>query len=79
MRQDFDPTQMLPREFYQLLTAVVVPRPIAWVSSTSMEGVDNLAPHSFYTVASVDPPVVSSRPWAKRIRCATSRRWVSSS
>jgi flavin reductase (DIM6/NTAB) family NADH-FMN oxidoreductase RutF len=41
-----------------LLTAVVVPRPIAWVSSRSAEGVDNLAPHSFFTVASVDPPVV---------------------
>nr|WP_308068459.1 flavin reductase family protein [Microbacterium sp. MEC084] len=36
----------------------MVPRPIAWVSSTSEEGVDNLAPHSFYTVASVRPPIV---------------------
>jgi hypothetical protein len=44
MRKDFDPAQMLPRDFYHLLTAVVVPRPIAWVSSTSLEGVDNLAP-----------------------------------
>jgi flavin reductase (DIM6/NTAB) family NADH-FMN oxidoreductase RutF len=37
---------------------VVVPRPIAWVSTTSADGVDNLAPHSFFTVACVDPPVV---------------------
>ena len=44
--------------FYKLLTAVVVPRPIAWVSSRSAVGVDNLAPHSFFTVAAVDPPVV---------------------
>ncbi|MGN7149340.1 flavin reductase family protein [Arthrobacter sp. SAFR-179] len=57
-RKDFDPAQMPSRDFYQLLTAVVVPRPIAWVSTTSVEGVDNLAPHSFYTVASVDPPIV---------------------
>ena len=57
-RKDFDPAQMSSRDFYQLLTAVVVPRPIAWVSTTSAEGVDNLAPHSFYTVASVDPPIV---------------------
>jgi flavin reductase (DIM6/NTAB) family NADH-FMN oxidoreductase RutF len=57
-RKDFDPAQMSSRDFYQLLTAVVVPRPIAWVSTTSVEGVDNLAPHSFYTVASVDPPIV---------------------
>ncbi|WP_353611752.1 flavin reductase family protein [Arthrobacter sp. OY3WO11] len=58
VRKDFDPAQMSSGEFYQLLTAVVVPRPIAWVSTTSVEGVDNLAPHSFYTVASVDPPIV---------------------
>ena len=44
--------------FYKLLNSVVVPRPIAWVSSVSGDGVDNLAPHSFFTVACVDPPVV---------------------
>jgi flavin reductase (DIM6/NTAB) family NADH-FMN oxidoreductase RutF len=44
--------------FYKLLTAVVLPRPIAWVSTRSAEGVENLAPHSFFTVAAIDPPVV---------------------
>jgi flavin reductase (DIM6/NTAB) family NADH-FMN oxidoreductase RutF len=44
---------------YRLLTAVVVPRPIAWVSTLSPQGVVNLAPHSFYTVACVRPPIVS--------------------
>lgn len=58
MRTEFNPQQTSSREFYRLLTAVVVPRPIAWVSSTSEAGVDNLAPHSFYTVASVNPPIV---------------------
>ncbi|MFI5085421.1 MAG: flavin reductase family protein [Actinomycetales bacterium] len=58
MRTDFDPQALSSAEFYRLLTSVVVPRPIAWVSSTSAAGVDNLAPHSFFTVASVDPPVV---------------------
>jgi flavin reductase (DIM6/NTAB) family NADH-FMN oxidoreductase RutF len=58
MRTDFDPGAMPPRAFYKLLTAVVVPRPIAWVSSVSAEGVDNLAPHSFFTVACVEPPIV---------------------
>lgn len=57
-RADVVPGAVPARDFYRLLTAVVVPRPIAWVSSTSAEGVDNLAPHSFYTVASVDPPIV---------------------
>ncbi len=44
---------------YRLLTSGVVPRPIAWVSTRSAEGVDNLAPYSFFTVASVQPPVLA--------------------
>jgi flavin reductase (DIM6/NTAB) family NADH-FMN oxidoreductase RutF len=43
---------------YRLMTAVVVPRPIAWVSTLSADGVVNLAPHSFYTVACANPPIV---------------------
>ncbi len=58
MRTDFDPAELHPYAFYGLLTAVVVPRPIAWVSSISPDGVENLAPHSFFTVSCVDPPVV---------------------
>ena len=44
--------------FYKLMTAVVVPRPIAWVTTLSSAGVVNLAPHSFYTVACARPPIV---------------------
>ena len=44
---------------YALLTSIVLPRPIAWVSSLSADGVGNLAPHSFFSVASARPPVVS--------------------
>ena len=58
MRTDFSPDELSAQEFYRLLTAVIVPRPIAWVSSSSVEGVDNLAPHSFFTVASVNPPII---------------------
>ncbi|MGW7538349.1 flavin reductase family protein [Amycolatopsis sp. NPDC054798] len=58
MRKDFDPAQLAPNAFYRLLTATVVPRPIAWVSSISRDGVDNLAPHSFFTVASAAPAVL---------------------
>lgn len=43
---------------YPLLTATVVPRPIAWISTRSAEGIGNLAPHSFYTVACANPPIV---------------------
>jgi len=56
-RRDYDPAE-LGSAVYPLLNSVVVPRPIAWVSTTSPEGVDNLAPHSFFTIAGIDPPVV---------------------
>ncbi|MGQ0573374.1 MAG: flavin reductase family protein [Pseudonocardia sp.] len=58
MRTDLNPEELGPRRFYKLLTASVVPRPIAWVSTRSAAGVDNLAPHSFFTVSCVDPPMV---------------------
>ncbi|MBO1767044.1 flavin reductase family protein [Allobranchiibius sp. GilTou38] len=44
---------------YPLLNSLVVPRPIAWVSTVSGEGVGNLAPHSFFTVVCADPPMVA--------------------
>lgn len=58
MRTDLDPVELGARPFYKLLTSVIVPRPIAWVSTRSAAGVDNLAPHSFFTVSCVDPPMV---------------------
>ncbi|MGW6392620.1 flavin reductase family protein [Streptomyces sp. NPDC055103] len=58
MRVNIDPELTDRTSFYRLLTATVVPRPIAWVSTTSADGTDNLAPHSFFTIASVTPPVV---------------------
>ncbi len=47
MRVDFDPAEMAPNDFYKLLTATVVPRPIAWVSTMSPDGTANLAPARF--------------------------------
>ncbi|HAH14471.1 MAG TPA: flavin reductase family protein [Chloroflexi bacterium] len=44
---------------YRLLTGLVLPRPIAFVSTVSPDGVPNLAPFSFFTVASADPPVLA--------------------
>jgi len=46
------------RAMYFLLTSIVVPRPIAWVSTVDETGRANLAPHSFFTVASSQPPTV---------------------
>ena len=56
-RLDYDPSDP-GLEVYPLLNSVVVPRPIAWVTTRSPAGVDNLAPHSFFTISSVQPPVV---------------------
>lgn len=58
VRVDVDPEAVGRREFYALLNSIVVPRPIAWVSSKSADGVLNLAPHSFFTVSCVQPPMV---------------------
>ncbi|MFF7974214.1 flavin reductase [Streptomyces sp. NPDC007905] len=59
MRVDYSPESLDPGSFYRLLTAVVVPRPIAWVSTLAADGrTANLAPHSFFTVACTDPPIV---------------------
>ncbi|MFC6152857.1 flavin reductase family protein [Nocardioides yefusunii] len=43
---------------HHLLNALVVPRPIAWVSTIDARGVANLAPHSYYTVISTEPPMI---------------------
>lgn len=44
---------------HHLLNALVAPRPIAWVSSTDGDGNDNLAPHSYFTIVSTEPPMVA--------------------
>lgn len=46
------------RERYQLLTSLVVPRPIAWISSRSAGGVPNLAPFSYFAALSATPMLV---------------------
>src|SRR5262245_33526087 len=47
-----------PRQRYKLLCGLVVPRPIAWVTTVSPEGVVNAAPFSFFNVFSEDPPLI---------------------
>jgi flavin reductase (DIM6/NTAB) family NADH-FMN oxidoreductase RutF len=44
---------------YKILIATVVPRPIGWISTLSKEGIANLAPFSFFTVACRKPPILS--------------------
>lgn len=57
-RREITVSETDPRAIYPLLTASLIPRPIAWVSSVSPDGVDNLAPHSFTTVAGTEPPTL---------------------
>jgi len=54
----FDPKSLKQRELYHLLTDVVVPRPIAWVSTVSDMGIYNLAPFSAYAMVSTKPMLV---------------------
>ena len=44
---------------YSYLVGGISPRPIAWISTLSSDGVANVAPYSFFTVASCNPPVLS--------------------
>jgi flavin reductase (DIM6/NTAB) family NADH-FMN oxidoreductase RutF len=58
-RTGFDPVTLPEREMYNLLNSIVVPRPIAWVSTRSPEGVANVAPHSYCMIVSPDPPIIA--------------------
>ncbi|MFG2731564.1 flavin reductase family protein [Streptomyces canus] len=54
-----DSADLDAKSAYKLLIGSVIPRPIAWVSTVSTEGVGNLAPISFFTVVGRKPPRVS--------------------
>ena len=54
-----DPAYLDPETAYRLITGIVVPRPIAWVTSLSASGVLNLAPFSAFTFVSPKPPMLA--------------------
>jgi flavin reductase (DIM6/NTAB) family NADH-FMN oxidoreductase RutF len=54
----FEVSTLENQQKYRLLSGGVTPRPIAWISTRSPDNVDNLAPYSFFTVASCNPPVL---------------------
>jgi flavin reductase (DIM6/NTAB) family NADH-FMN oxidoreductase RutF len=43
------------RELYQLMTALVIPRPVGWISTISAAGVRNVAPYSYFNLMGSDP------------------------
>ncbi|MDX1620121.1 MAG: flavin reductase family protein [Nitriliruptorales bacterium] len=53
---ELTPRDWAPRQVYFLMTGLVIPRPIAWVSTLGPNGVRNLAPHSYFNVVTHDPP-----------------------
>ncbi|MEZ9524062.1 flavin reductase family protein [Enterovibrio norvegicus] len=55
---NFDVSELENQAKYRLLNGGVTPRPIAWISTRSRDNVDNIAPYSFFTVASCNPPVL---------------------
>jgi flavin reductase (DIM6/NTAB) family NADH-FMN oxidoreductase RutF len=64
---ELDPRTMRQESTYKLLIGCVVPRPIAWVSTVGPDGVNNLAPFSFFMGVCQEPPTIafSSGPRAK--------------
>lgn len=45
-------------ERYKLMAGCIVPRPIAWVSTLSADGVGNVAPYSFFNMMGASPPLL---------------------
>jgi flavin reductase (DIM6/NTAB) family NADH-FMN oxidoreductase RutF len=48
-----------PRQAYRLMTSVVVPRPIAWITSVGADGTVNLAPYSYFNGVTSRPPIIA--------------------
>ena|SRR5437016_2817502 len=61
-----DPATLGGRDLYRLMISCVIPRPIAFVTTLSREGVANLAPFSFFNGVSSRPPVLSISVGTKR-------------
>lgn len=53
-----DTATLSPEQTYKLMTGIVVPRPIAWITTRSESGVINVAPFSCYTIVSNKPPMI---------------------
>ena len=54
-----DPSTISERENYKFLIGSIIPRPIAFVTSMSQEGILNGAPFSYFNIVSSNPPMIS--------------------
>ena len=53
-----EPGRIPTKDLHQYILAAVAPRPIAFASTLSVDGVPNLAPYSFFNAFSSSPPIV---------------------
>jgi flavin reductase (DIM6/NTAB) family NADH-FMN oxidoreductase RutF len=56
---NFDFAQTAPADRYKLMSAAITPRPIAWLTTVSADGVRNAAPYSFFNMMGAEPPLVA--------------------
>ena len=61
MSQHINLDELNSNEFYKLLTALVIARPISWVITTHYEGETNAAPPSFFNIFGQDPAIIIKR------------------
>ena len=54
----FDPNELDYTAVYKLLTGAVIPRPIGWIATVDNNGINNLAPFSYFNAVGEDPPHV---------------------
>src|SRR5437588_11670836 len=58
IHQSIDPVQHAPGQIYKLMSGIIVPRPVALVSTIDDEGIPNLAPFSFFCGVGSAPPTL---------------------
>ncbi len=54
----FNPNELEHTAVYKLLTGSIIPRPIGWISTVDANGINNLAPFSYFNAVGEDPPHV---------------------
>jgi len=57
-----DPESTASKDVYRVMIRTILPRPIAWISTRSRDGVNNLAPFSFFTGVTSVPPSLCFAP-----------------
>jgi flavin reductase (DIM6/NTAB) family NADH-FMN oxidoreductase RutF len=59
---EINPDDFPTKSIYKIMTGSVVPRPIGWISSINPDGQPNLAPFSYFNIASTEPPYLMFAP-----------------